>query len=81
MNAPSGLAFDSKGNLYIADTGNNVIRKITGPTITTVAGDNGQSAGYGGDLGVATSAILNGPTAVVLDAAGNLYIAGHRKQL
>jgi len=75
LNAPSGLAFDSKDNLYIADTGNNVIRKISGTTITTVAGDHGQSAGYGGDLGAATSAILNAPTAVALDAAGNLYIA------
>jgi uncharacterized protein (TIGR03437 family) len=72
---PTGLAFDSSGNLYIADTGNNVIRKITSGTITTVAGDNGQSAGDAGDFGAATSAILNGPTAIAFDSAGNFYIA------
>jgi uncharacterized protein (TIGR03437 family) len=72
---PTGLAFDSTGNLYIADTGNNVIRKITSGTITTVAGDNGQSAGDAGDFGAATSAILNGPTAIAFDSAGNFYIA------
>ena len=75
LNAPSGLAFDSKDTLYIADTGNNVIRKITGANITTVAGISGQGGGYGGDGAAATSANLNGPTAVLLDAAGNLYIA------
>ena len=75
LNAPSGLAFDSAGNLYIADTGNNVIRKITGGNITTVAGQAGQGGGYGGDGGAATSANLNGPTAVAVDSAGNLYIA------
>ena len=51
LNSPSGLAFDSKDNLYIADTGNNVIRKITGTTITTVAGQFGQGVRYGGDGG------------------------------
>jgi uncharacterized protein (TIGR03437 family) len=75
LNAPSGLAFDSKGNLYIADTGNNVIRMITGTTITTVAGIQGQGGSYGGDLGAATSANLNAPTAIAFDSAGNYYIA------
>ena len=73
--SPSGLAFDSKDNLYIADTGNNVIRKITGTTITTVAGQFGQGVQYGGDGGPATSANLAGPTAIAVDAQGNLYIA------
>jgi uncharacterized protein (TIGR03437 family) len=81
MNSPSGMAFDSKGNLYFADTVNNVIRKITGTTITTVAGIQGQGGGYGGDSGPATSANLNGPTAVALDLADNLYIADNGNSL
>ncbi len=74
LNAPSGLAFDSKGDLYIADTGNNVIRKISGGNITTVAGIQAQGPGFGGDGGAATSANLSGPTAVALDSSGNLYL-------
>ena len=70
FSSPSGLAFDSSDNLYIADTSNNVIRKITGTTITTVAGDNGPGPGYGGDGGAATSANLSGPTAVASGCAG-----------
>src|ERR1019366_4387078 len=81
LSSPSGLAFDSAGNLYIADTGNNVIRKIAGSTITTVAGIQGQGAGYGGDLGPATSANLNGPTAIAFDSGGNLYIADNGSSL
>jgi uncharacterized protein (TIGR03437 family) len=72
---PGGLAFDSSGNLYIADTGNNVIRKISGSTITTVAGNQSQGPNYGGDLGAATLANLWGPTAIAFDPAGNYYIA------
>ncbi len=75
LNSPSGLAFDASGNLYIADTKNNVIRKITNGTITTVAGNNGQPAGNAGDNGPATSAVLNGPTGLAFDSAGNMYIA------
>ena len=81
LSAPSGLAFDSSGNLYIADTGNNVIRKITGTTITTVAGIHGQGAYYGGDLGPATSANIWGPTAIAFDPAGNYYIADNGNSL
>ena len=66
---------DSSGNIYIADTGNNVIRKVTAATgiITTVAG-NGH-AGYSGDGGTATSAELVGPVGVAVDKSGNIYIA------
>jgi uncharacterized protein (TIGR03437 family) len=71
---PIGVAVDSSGNLYIADAGNNVIRKvITSGTISTVAGNN--AAGYSGDGGAATSAQLNAPVAVAVDSSGNLYIA------
>ncbi len=81
FSSPSGLAFDSKDNLYIADTKNNVIRKISGTTITTVAGVQGGGAGYGGDLGPATSANLSGPTAIAFDAQGNYYIADNGNSL
>ena len=64
---------DSAGNLYIADTGNDRIRKVSNGVITTVAG-NGTS-GFSGDNGPATSAQLNHPHGVAVDSAGNLYIA------
>ena len=70
-----GLAVDSAGNIYIADTFNNRIRKVTAATakISTVAGDG--TAGYLGDGGLATSAELNYPLGVAVDASGNIYIA------
>ncbi len=71
--APNGLALDPAGNLYIADTGNYRIRKVSNGIITTVAG-NGVS-GAAGDGGPATSAELSSPTALAIDAAGNLFIA------
>jgi sugar lactone lactonase YvrE len=75
---PRGVGVDGVGNLYIADTGNNVIRRVanaaTGTgTITTVAGD--RPGGYNGDGIAATSAELNQPTGVAIDGAGDLYIA------
>jgi len=76
--SPAGLALDPAGNLFIADAGNNALRKVTASTgiITTVAGTGGPTGGgYSGDGGQATAAQLNGPSAVSLDAAGSLYIA------
>jgi uncharacterized protein (TIGR03437 family) len=81
LSRPGGLAFDSSGNLYIADTGNNVIRKISGTTITTVAGDQLEGSYYGGDGGPATSANLWAPTAIAFDKAGNYYIADNGNNL
>jgi uncharacterized protein (TIGR03437 family) len=71
---PTGIAVDSSGIIYIADTYNHVIRKVaTDGKITTFAGDN--TAGSKGDGGLATKARLRYPTGLTLDSAGNLYIA------
>jgi sugar lactone lactonase YvrE len=72
--SPRGVAVDGAGNLYIADSGNNRIRRmsLTG-IITTVAGN--ENGGYSGDGGPATSARLNYPTAIAIDMQGNLFIA------
>jgi hypothetical protein len=66
------------GNIYIVDQGNNRILEVTNPTsssaaITVVAGNG--SAGWGGDGGPATSALLNGPSGIAFDGSGNMYIA------
>src|SRR5205823_2166414 len=72
--APFGVAVDAGGNLYIADTGNDVIRKVdTHGTITTVAGTG--NAGYSGDGGPATRAQLSVPMSLRFDRNGDLYVA------
>ncbi|HUS08345.1 MAG TPA: SBBP repeat-containing protein [Bryobacteraceae bacterium] len=72
--SPGGVAADNAGNVYIADTINNRIRKVnTAGLITTVAGNG--TMGFGGDGGPATNASLSSPLGVALDSAGNLYIA------
>ncbi|MGA3240904.1 MAG: hypothetical protein ABSG03_31935 [Bryobacteraceae bacterium] len=70
---PNGLALDPAGNLYIADTNNKRIRKVSNGIITTVAG-NGVD-GAAGDGGPATSAELPYPYSIAIDAAGNIYIS------
>ncbi|MCC6588582.1 MAG: hypothetical protein IT168_17945 [Bryobacterales bacterium] len=74
LSMPQGLACDALGNLYIADTGNNVIRKI-GPTgvITTIAGSGVK--GFSGDNGSALVAAFNGPSAIAVDTLGAIYVA------
>ncbi len=74
LNRPSGITFDSIGNLYIADSANARIRKVTpSGTIMTVAG--GGNFGFAGDGGPATLATLADPESVAFDQIGNVYIA------
>ncbi len=88
LDAPWGVACDASGNFYIADVGNNVIRKVnTSGTINTIAG-NGYGAGtgsryggYSGDGGPATAAELYEPIGVALDASDNLFIADYRNNV
>src|SRR5436190_1922681 len=73
LNSPEGVAVDAAGNIYIADSFNNRIRKVdTSGVITTIAGNG--SPQYTGE-GVATQVSLNDPSGVAADNSGNLYIA------
>src|SRR6266550_648185 len=75
LSSPYGIFVDASGNLFIADSGNNVIREVVAATgiIQTVAGNG--TYGYGGDGGAATSATLSSPYGIFVDASGNLFIA------
>jgi sugar lactone lactonase YvrE len=75
LSYPEGVTSDAAGNLYIADTLNNRIRKVDAATgiITTVAGNG--TGGFGGDGGLATNALLDVPAAVALDTSGDIYVA------
>lgn len=84
LSQPAGVAVDAHDNVYIADSSNNVIRRVDGVdgVITTVAGDyaaglagNDCLGGFAGDGGPATSALLNDPQGVAVDGAGDLFIA------
>jgi hypothetical protein len=72
---PEGLSYDGAGHLFIADSGNNLVRQIdlSNNIITTTAGN--QTAGFGGDGGSASNAMFYFPTAVTSDPSGNLIIA------
>ncbi len=73
LNGPAGITVDANGNVFVADTGNNTIRKIaTNGMVSTLAGLTG-SAGHAD--GVSTNAQFNGPTGVAVDAAGNVFVA------
>jgi len=73
LNTPYGITVDGKNNIYIADAGNNRIRKVDGTTlvISTIAGTG--TGGFAGDGGVAASAQINNPYGVAADGTGNIF--------
>src|SRR5271157_4458049 len=75
LDGPRGVAVDSAGDVFFADCLNNRVREVVKATgdIITVAGDG--KAGYSGDNGPATAAVLNAPNTVAVDSAGDLFIA------
>ncbi len=78
FNNPQGIGIDGTGNLYVADVGNNLIRKITpAGVVTTFAG----SGAAGSNDGVGTAASFNQPTGIAIDGAGNIYVADTRNYL
>ena len=80
LNFPERVALDGSGNVFIAESNNQRIRRVDAVTgiITTVAGNGVQ--GFGGDGGLATGASLNNPTGVAVDGSGNVFIADFSNQ-
>ena len=81
LSGPRGMCVDYKGNLYIADVDNHVIRKVDSfGNITRFAGTYGCPS-YAGDLGFAINACLDSPVAVAADKIGNIYIADYKNNV
>jgi trimeric autotransporter adhesin len=76
LNGPQGLAIDKSNNVYIADANNYAIRKVSGGTITTIAGIPGINS-FTGDGGPAINATLSRPAAIAVDPAGNIFFADY----
>jgi uncharacterized protein (TIGR03437 family) len=82
LNGPRDVAVDDSGNIYIADTGNHRIRRVSpGGTIETWAGSAGPDGGFAGDGGRPSTALLRSPVSLAIDSKGSVYIgdAGNRR--
>jgi sugar lactone lactonase YvrE len=77
FNQPTGVAVDAAGNVYVADYGNNLIRKISLGNVTTLAG----SGSSGSANGTGAAASFNGATGIAVDASGNVYVADYGNNL
>jgi sugar lactone lactonase YvrE len=73
FNSPAGIAIDSSGNVYVADSGNGAIRKVSSSGIVTTLAGSTANRGYADGRG--TAAMFNNPLGVAADAAGNVYVA------
>ena len=74
LGGPSGVALDASGNIYIADSADHVVERISPFGVLTIVAGNGKGA-FAGDGGPAVNASLNRPWSVAIDSSGNLYIA------
>ncbi len=74
FNTPTAVAVDASGSVYVADSGNHRVRKITAAGIVSTLGGTG-TAGFGGDAGPATAAFLYTPSGIAVDASGSVYVA------
>jgi sugar lactone lactonase YvrE len=82
FNGPAGLKFDASGNLYIADQGNNLVREISGTTVSTLAGGGSVGGTAAGSAnGTGTAATFNQLNDVAPDASGNLFVADYANNL
>src|SRR6202020_2952506 len=79
LDTPSAIAFDSSGNLLIADTGNNEIRKVSPQGIITKVAGTGNAA-CDGDNGTVATAAFSGPSGIAVDHLGNIYVADSGNQ-
>ncbi|WP_161499273.1 NHL domain-containing protein [Flavipsychrobacter stenotrophus] len=81
ISQPAGTAFDNAGNMYIADRGNHVIRKVTPAGIITTVAGNGTLGAASGSGGAATATALGSPMGICVDSINNIYFADNSNHL